>query len=271
MIINEKGTLNGTITNTDGKFTFQTSTNSPILSFSSVGFTSEQVTAPVANNGEKSEDNSSTSLSGLLVANLGEESIIQPNIMFSQGWEIGRHSVELRILGLQNNKDTVQLVNGLNLIKPEISKINFRISGNFKPFKKAERLSANTELNIFKQQLNQNKVSSNDIQSNDITSMLLKFTGGYFPAEGLNFYASGVYYNVFEGVQFYEQRFGANTVKKFWNFELSGQFVFRKGPLEGTFVQALFNINSDEYKQLLNTKDSGVFLIKVGFNKDLIK
>jgi hypothetical protein len=268
--VTEKGTMNGTITNNDGEFTFETSTNSPILSFSSTGFTSEQVIAPEANNGDKTKDNSSTSLSGLLGANIGEGSIIQPNIMLSQGWKIGRHGVELRILGLQNNRDTVKLVNGLNLIKPEISKINFRITGDFMPFNKVEKLSANAELNIFRQQLNQNNALSHDIQSNDITSMLLKLSGGYRPANGLHFYASGVYYNVFEGVQYYEERFGGNAVKKFWNFELSGQFVFKEGAFDGTFVQALFNFNSDEYKKLLDTKDSGLFLIKIGFNKALI-
>ncbi len=131
-------------------------------------------------------------------------------------------------------------------------------------------LKINAPLVIFKQQLNQNMASSNNIQSNNITSLLMKLTGGYFPAKGLHLYASGVYYNVFEGVQYYEQRFGSNTVKKFWNFELSGQFDFRDGPLNGTFVQALINFNSDEYKKLLNTNDLGVFLLKIGFNKDII-
>ncbi len=148
--VTEKGTVNGTVTDLEGKFTFQTSANSPILSFSFAGFNPEQIIAPDAGNAEKSGENSSTSLSGLFVANLGEESIIQPNIMFSQGWKIGRQSVELRILGLQNNKDTAHLVNGLNLIKPEISKMNFRLSGNFEPFKKIEKLSTHIELNIFK-------------------------------------------------------------------------------------------------------------------------
>ncbi len=259
----EKGTNNTVVTDLNGEFTLQTNNKNAVLTINSIAAVPEDVEVP------KSDVGSLTSLSGLLVANLGEESIIQPNIMLSQGWKLGRHAIELRVLGLQKNKDTIQQVNGLNLIKPEISKLNFRITGDFVPLKKVENFTLNTELNIYKQQLNKITGTENEVVSNDITSMLCKLTAGYKPAKGLHFYGSGVYYNVFEGVEFYEDRFGANAIKKFWNFELSGQFVFNSGALEGTFVQASFNVNSDDYKELLDTKDSGVFFIKIGFNKAL--
>jgi hypothetical protein len=266
----EKGTTNGTTTASDGAFMLRTNSDGPILTISYMGFSSDEINVPKAENDNEPEDNSLTSLSGILVANLGEESIIQPNIVLSQGWKMGRNGVELRILGLQNNKDTLQLSNGLNLIKPEISRINFRLTGNFIPIKKLDMLSTNFELNIFRQQLNHNDIAQN-VQSNSISSLLLKLTLGYCPTDGINIYGSGVYYHVLEGVQYFEDRFGPTVAKSFWNFELSGKFFVQNGVMKGTFIQALYTVNSSDYRQLLGTKDYGVFLIKMGFNKALIK
>ena len=269
--ITEKGTVNGTTTNSDGEFTLNTQSKNAILLISYSGYNTEEISTPESTDPISEDDNSLTSLSGLFIANLGQESTIQPNIMLSQSWKIGRHSIDLRIMGLQNNMDTIQRINALNLIKPEISKINFRITGDFRPIKNNDNATANTEINIFKQQLNQNDNSNQNTQKNDISSLLFKFTAGYRPADGLNFYASGVYYNVFEGVQYYQERFGPNSIKHFWNFEISGKFQISDGALAGTFIQAMYNVNSKDFKKLLNTEDSGVFLIRLGFNKDIYK
>lgn len=263
----ESGSNNGALTDFDGKFKLKTFNKKPILNIQFIGFNTEKINI----NDVEDVNNSITSLAGLLVADFGEESVIQPNLMLSQGWKLGRHAVELRVLGFQKNKDTIQQVNGLNLIKPEISKYNFRLTGDIIPFEKMRKFSIIPEINVFKQQLNKPKSETQVIQNYDITSLLGKLTAGYSAADGLHFYASGVYYNVFEGVQFYEERFGETAVKQFWNFELSGKFAFGKGALDGTFIQAVFNLNSTDYKELLNTKDSGVFLIRIGFDKPLIK
>lgn len=261
------GTSSGTITDFDGKFSLESKTETPKLSIQIMGFSDETVEVPPVE-----EDNDAvTSLSGLLVANFGEESVIQPNIMFSQGWMLGRHAIELRILGFQKNKDTIRKTNGLNLIKPEISRYNFRLTGDIKPFKNYNFISLNPEINIYKQQLNRYDILSQDIIHNDITSFLGKITVGFKLADGLHLYASGVYFDLIEGVQFYKQRFGQDVAKEFWNFELSGKFAFDNGPLDGTFIQAGLNFNSSDYKDLLNTQDSGVFLIRLGFNKPLAK
>lgn len=257
-----------TTTDFNGNFTIESASETPELKISNLGNDSEIVNT----DSSKDEETSLTSLSGLLVANLGDESVVQPNIMLSQGWKISsRSAIELRVLGFQKNKDTIQLTNGLNLIKPEISKIDLRITGDFIPFKNIEAFSLNTELNLYKQQLNKVDTSSQNIQGKDITSLLWKLTAGYNPTNGLHFYASGVYYNVFEGVENYEKRFGESAIKQFWNCELSGKFVFKDGMMKGTFVQAALNINSNNYKELLNTKDSGVFLLRIGFDKTLIR
>ncbi len=268
----EKDTRNISITDSDGNFLIRTTQNSPTLSISTVGFRREDIVAPDAN-GNSSDDSNKplNKFHGLLVSSFGSESIIQPNIMFTHSWEIKkRHGVELRFLGFQSSKDTDRTVNGLNLIKPEISKFNFNLSGQYIPLKKSDNLLLNAELNIFRQQLNQQNLTTASTQSNDITSMLTKLSVGFRPTDGLSFFLSGVHYNVFEGVQFYEDRFGDNTVKNFWNIDLSGKFYIDDGTLEGTFVQAMFNVNSKEYKRLLNTNDTGVFLIKIGFNTALL-
>lgn len=266
----ERETSNGTTTDFDGKFNIRTSNKNTILDISFAGFTTAQVEVPSV----EVDKSAITSLSGLLVANLGEESVIQPNLMLSQAWKIDRHGIELRILGFQKTNDTSRKINGLNLIKPELSKYDFRLTGNFKPFNdkhKFKSFSLIPEINVFKQQLNQAIEETQSIQNNDITSLLGKFTAGYSAADGLNFYVSGVYYKVLEGVEFYEERFGENAIKKFWNFELSGKFAVDGGPLEGTFIQALFNIHSSDYKDFLNTEDSGVFMMRIGFDKPLVK
>lgn len=267
--IREKVSNNTAVTNLNGEFNLQSINKKSKLIITGTGFNSEEIVIPTPIK-EKTEanENSLTSFSGLFLANLGAESTIQPNIMLSQGWRFGRNSVELRIMGLQNNKDTAQLANGLNLIKPEFSKINFRITGDFVPVKQIDKLSINAEINIFKQQLN---FAKQDVQTGDISSLLIKFSTGYRPAPGLHFYATGVLYSVFEGVQLFENRFGSDATKNFWNFELSGKFAVSGGPLEGTFIQASLNINTDDYKKLINTKDAGVFLIRLGFNKEIIK
>lgn len=275
IVITEKGTVNSTSSDIDGKFSLKINAYSAILTISSAGYFTEELNLAEVKevddeDNDEVEKNSLTSLSGLFLANLGGESTIQPNIMLSQSWILGRHGVELRIMGLQNNKDTAQLTNGLNLIKPEISKINFRITGDFIPFKKIDKLNANAEINLFRQQLNYWDVNQNAM-SNDITSMLLKLTLGYQPADGLHFFTSGVYYKVFEGIQYYENRFGSDAITNFWNFEVSGKFIFKTGAFKGSFIQAAYNINSNNYRTLINTKDSGVFLIRIGFNKELLR
>lgn len=281
----ETGTSNGTVSDTEGGFKLSTTSSNPVLTISFVGYARTNVEAPTVGNTKSvdisgvnletvpvtytSDNNSLTSLSGLFVANFGQESMIQPNIMLSQGYAIGRHGIELRILGFQSNRDTVQQINGLHLIKPEISKLNFRLTGDVKPFKNHTNFSLNPEINIYRQQLNQRNELNQEIQSDDITSLLCKFTAGYNIAEGLNLYASGVYYSVFEGIQNYENRFGEGANQNFLNFELSGQFAVKEGGLQGTYIQAQFNLNSENYKNLLETRDLGVFMIRLGFNKAL--
>ena len=264
----EKGTGKSTITNIRGEFVLNTNSKNPVLNIIATGYSTEEISIP--DELDEEENNSLTSLSGLFLANFGEESTIQPNIMLSKSWVIERGGIELRIMGFQKSEDTVQLKNGLNLIKPEISKINCRITGDFIPFKKVDKLSVNAEMNFYRQQVNYSDVNQ-VVQSNNITSFLGKFTMGFRPAEGLHFYATGIYYSVFEGVQYYEDRFGADAIKNFWNFELSGKFYFKDGALKGTFVQLAYNINSNNYKELINTKDPGLFLIRLGFNKELFQ
>ena len=272
--IKEEGSETGSISDIDGKFQITSTRKNPKLEISMIGF--DVMTADTAE-GEKSDKdededkNALTSLAGLFVANLGEDAIVQPNIVLSQSWKIGRSGVELRILGLQNNKDTLVKVNGLNLVKPEISKLNFRLTGDIKFLKNNDRLTFQPQVNIFTQRINKMDELAEETSSDDITSVLMKVTGGYMADEGLHFYLSGVYYNVFSGVEYFKKRFGDEAKQSFFNVELTGKFQIQEGALKNTFVEASYIFNSSNFKSLLDTEDSGVFLLRIGFNKALKK
>lgn len=281
---NNKDDSNKKNTNKAGEFEITLS-----QAFDNLSIESEQKTSTISLNeleetsnltGDEEEaaepetDEATTKLSGVFVANFGEESVIQPNILISQDWEFGNWcGLEMKVMGLVNNKDTLLQTNGLNLIKPEISKFNFRLSADFKPFTNYRYFDINLETNIFRQRLNFQKdpVADPAVVNEDITSLLFRFGMGIKLEEQLSFAFNGVYYNVFAGRSSYEKRFSDKVWKNYLNAEFSGRFYVKQGLLKGAFLQASYVFNSVKFRSILDTQDTGNFFIRLGFEKPVAK
>ena len=275
--IKEKGSTNGVISDSNGKFSLKINDNTNSLDISYTGFASQtfelekdtrEQTSELSTE-EMGDANAVTSLTGMFVGSDGEDIVAQPNILISQNWVLinDKLAIQMRFSGLQTNKDTIKFSNGLYLNKPEISKYNFDLSVYFQ----YKFVFANLDLGVYKQQLNWYDYTVSDpiVRNGNVTNSSVKISAGIY--YGSSFYLFGQlnYFSVLNGVDNYTSTFGDNAPTSFLNFELSGKFQVTEGIFKGVFLQPILSFHSEKYQDILGTKDKASFIVKVGFDKPI--
>lgn len=209
-------------------------------------------------------------LIGMFLANLaGEKSskAISPSLALSGGWKINEWAgFEFRFSALQSPDDTIQTINAGSLMKPEASNYNINLNADFRPFKSANGLSLNFNTNISGQELSLSDETSKEYMTGAVTSYLGRYSLAYMfgPDDGLGLYASVLHYSLWNGNQFFEERFGDKAAKSFANLEVALRIPIKIGDDKDTYINLHVMKNSKDFKELLGNNDKATVIIRVG-------